>query len=651
MANDSDTIKEAREAFELCEDAESENREQALDDLKFARLGEQWPEGVKKSREEEKRPCLTINRMPAFIRQVVNDARRNKPAIRVHPVDSNADVETAKVLDGLIRNIEASSNADAAYDTAIDFAVSCGIGYFRVDVDYAEDDSFDLDLRINRISNPFSVYRDPRSTAVDSSDWNLAFVTEMLPKDDFEKLYPDVDPGDWDANSKDTENDTWISSDSVRVAEYWTRDEVEKEICLMSNGEVLDADVYEKQREYYEVNGIFPETHRMTKSHRVTQRLLGGSDVLSKKEWAGRYIPIIPVYGEEVVVGEKRHFMSLIHFARDSQVMYNYWRTATAELVALAPKTPWIGPAGAFVTDADKWATANISTHPYIEYDGQVPPQRQAFAGVPAGALQEALNSSDDMKAVMGMFDASLGERSNEVSGRAIMARQREGDISTFHFIDNMTRAIRHAGKCLIDLIPHVYNEARIIRVLGEDEQSQAVQINQPMQVNQQMPINQQMPDEPEPRIYDLTTGRYDIIVKAGPSFTTMREEAATQMMELLRAFPQAAPVIGDIVARNLDWPGAEEISERLKQLIPGGMGQDDQAMAAVQAQLQEAIEQVKTLIRDRQLVEQKNTIDAEKVVVDKYKAETDRMEAMADIEKERLTTGDRPEFQPHSII
>ena len=647
MANDSDIIKEAREAFELCEDAESENREQALDDLRFARLGEQWPEGVKKSREDEHRPCLTINRMPAFIRQVVNDARRTKPAIRVHPVDSNADIETAKVLDGLIRNIEASSNADAAYDTAIDFAVSCGIGYFRVDVDYAEDDSFDLDLRINRISNPFSVYRDPRSTAVDSSDWNLAFVTEMLPKDDFEKLYPDVDPGDWDADSKDTADDTWISSDSVRVAEYWTRDEVEKEILLMTNGEVLDADVYEKQREYYEVNGIFPETHRMTKSHRVTQRLLGGSDVLSKKEWAGRYIPIIPVYGEEVVVGEKRHFMSLIHFARDSQVMYNYWRTATAELVALAPKAPWIGPTGAFVTDADKWATANISTHPYIEYDGQVPPQRQAFAGVPAGALQEAPNSSDDMKAVMGMFDASLGERSNEVSGRAIMARQREGDISTFHFIDNMTRAIRHAGKCLIDLIPHVYNEARIIRVLGEDEQSQAVQINQPMQINQQMP----MPDEPEPRIYDLTTGRYDIVVKAGPSFTTMREEAATQMMELLRAFPQAAPVIGDIVARNLDWPGAEEISERLKQLIPGGMGQDDQAMAAVQAQLQEAIEQVKTLIRDRQLVEQKNTIDAEKVVVDKYKAETDRMEAMADIEKERLTTGDRPEFQPHSII
>ena len=249
MAKDSDIIKEAREAFELCEDAESENREQALDDLKFARLGEQWPEGVKKDREEEHRPCLTINRMPAFIRQVVNDARRNKPSIRVHPVDSNADIETAKVLDGLIRNIEAASNADAAYDTAIDFAVSCGIGYFRMDVDFAEDDSFDLDLRINRISNPFSVYRDPRSTAVDSSDWNLAFVTELLPKDDFEKQYPDVDTGDWEADSKDTEDDTWINSDSVRVAEYWTRDEVEKEILLMTNGEVLDAGIYQKQLE------------------------------------------------------------------------------------------------------------------------------------------------------------------------------------------------------------------------------------------------------------------------------------------------------------------------------------------------------------------------------------------------------------------
>jgi len=640
MAKKDDILEEAMEAFEQCEEAESENREQAMGDLKFARMGDQWPEDVKRERERQRRPCLTINRMPTFIRQVVNDSRQNKPSIRVHPVDSFADVGTAKVLDGLIRNIEVSSNADAAYDTAIDFAVSMGFGYFRVDVDFAQDDTFEMDLKIDRISNPFSVYRDPRSTAVDSSDWNVAFITELLPKDDFERQYPDAEVADFKADSKDMRDSVWFADDSVRVAEYWTRDEVEKEIILLTNGEVVDADVYEKQRDYYEINGITVNTTRPSKSHQVKQRLMTGGDILSEKEWAGKYIPIIPVYGEEVVVGEKRYFHSLIHFARDSQQMYNFWRTATAELVALSPKAPWVGPSGAFNTDADKWATANTATHSHIEYDGAVPPQRQPFAGVPAGALQEALNSSDDMKSVMGMFDASIGQRSNEVSGVAINSRKRESDVSTFHYIDNMSRAIRHAGRILVNLIPHVYNDARIIRVLGEDQEAQTVPVNQPIE----------MPNE-EPRVFDLTTGRYDVTVKAGPSFTTQREEAATQMIELLRAFPQAAPFIGDIVAKNLDWPGADEIAERLQKLLPENVQQPDAQLMQMQQQLQQAAAQIESMIKDRQLVEQKNVIDASKVEVDKYKAETDRMEAVMKAEENQLQSPAMPEFQPHSII
>ena len=548
-----DIIADAKDAFAECEDAESENRNWALEDLRFARLGEQWPDKVKKQREDEGRPCLTINRLPSFIRQVVNDARQNKPSIKVHPVDSGADVETAKVIDGIIRNIEYTSNADTAYDTAIDFAASCGFGALRVAIDYTRDDSFDTDLIIKRVSNPFTIYRDPRSEEADSSDWNVSFVTEMMDKDEFIKKYPDSEVSDW-AGDKD---DDWLSDDRVRIAEYWTRSEVEKQIFLLSDGMIVDEQMYLANKELFEVSGIKIVNQRITKSYKVMQHMVGGDQVLGEPvEWLGRYIPIIPVYGEEINVEGKRYFLSLIRQAKDAQQMYNFWRTATTELVALAPKAPWVGPTGFAKTDS-RWDTANTQSHQYLEYDGNTPPIRTPFAGVPAGALQEALNASDDMKSIMGLFDASLGAKSNETSGKAIMARQREGDISTFHFIDNMTRSIRHTGRILLDLIPYNYNKERVMRIMGEDGAPSTVTVNQQVQQENGEVIN----------VYSLTSGKYDLTVKSGPSFTTRREEASAQMMELLRVFPQAAPVVGDLLAKNLDWPGADEIAERLQKM------------------------------------------------------------------------------------
>ena len=652
MSNE-DKLKDIREAFKVCEEAEASNRHQAMDDLEFGRMGIQWPEEVKRQRERDRRPCLTVNRMPSFIRQIVNDARMNKPAIKCVPVDSFADVETAKVLNGLIRQIEVNSNADSAYATAIDDAVSMGWGYFRVDIDFARDDTFERDIKIDRIMNPFSVYRDPRSTAVDSSDWNMCFVTELLTHDEFEANYPDAEKTDFESQSFEQRDNLWYTDETVRVAEYWSREEVDKEIILMSDGQILTKDVFETQREFMEVSGILPVQSRMSKATKVKQCVVTGSEILSEIEWSGRYIPIVPVYGEEVVVGENRNFHSLIHFAKDSQQMYNFWRTAASELVALAPKAPWVGAVGSFNTDQAKWATANSTNHAYLEYDGAQAPQRQPFAGIPAGAIQEALTSSDDIKSVIGMFDASLGNMGKEVSGKAIAARQKEGDVSTYHFIDNLSRAIRHAGRIIVDLIPSVYTEARVLRVLGEDEETSSVQVNQPIQIE----------GEPEPGIYDLTTGKYDVVVKLGPSFTTQRQEAAEQMMLLVQQFPQAAPIIGDLIAKNLDWPNADEMADRLQKLLPPELKGSNPEAEQLKMQLTEATAIIQQLQADRTIYEQKNQIDAnkvaldaEKVVVDKYRAETDRMEGLAKVNKdapplqaEQITSS--KEFLPHSII
>ena len=347
MADDDDIIEEAKAAFERCDENESDNRENALADLKFGRMGEQWKEVDEEQRSQEGRPSLTVNRMPTFIRQIVNDARLNKPSIKVHPVDDKGDPETAEILNGIIRNIEVQSKADIAYDTAIDSAVSNGFGYFRIDIEYARDDSFEQDIVINRIANPLTVYGDPASTAADSSDWNVAFVTEMMRKDLFEAEYPDAEAVDWEALRADDNARLWFESDGVRLAEYWVRDEITRTLLRLSSGEVMYEDDFSPNQEFFAQAGITVEADRQVPSHKVVQHLITGAEVLETTEWVGRYIPIVPVYGDEVNVEGRRYFQSLIHFAKDSQRMYNYWRTAATELVALAPKAPFIGPEGA----------------------------------------------------------------------------------------------------------------------------------------------------------------------------------------------------------------------------------------------------------------------------------------------------------------
>jgi hypothetical protein len=342
-----------------------------------------------------------------------------------------------------------------------------------------------------------------------------------------------------------------------------------------------------------------------------------------------------------VDVEGKRQFRSLIREAKDAQRNFNYWRTMATEMIALAPKVPFIGVEGAFDSDMAKWATANTHSHAFITHKrGTEAPQRQPFASMPAAELQLALSASDDMKAVMGIYDASLGARSNETSGRAIMARQREGDVATFHFQDNMARAIRHAGRILIDLIPHVYDRERIIRTIGEDGTQKAVPLKQetPVMDNNGKPV---MGEDgvPMTRIYDLAAGKYDLTVATGPSFTTRREEAAAQMTEMVRAFPDAAPVIGDLIAKNLDWPGADEIAERLKAINPALQAQNNGGIPPeMQQQIQEGMMRLQQLEQENAALKADKSVEMEKIAVDRMKTQVEAMKVQT--EAAQMQTG-----------
>jgi hypothetical protein len=643
--DDEKVLTAARDDYKRARDTWNENQELAREDLQFARLGKQWDTQVEQQRRREARPCLTFNKMPAFIRQVVNDARQNKPSVKVHPQDSGADKRVAEIYDGLIRNIETTSDADVAYDTAIEHAVGQGFGFWRINTAYTCDDAFDQDIVVERISNPFTVYGDPRSTAADSSDWNVAFIITTLSKDEFERDYPDAERVDWEFDFADCPE--WLDGEDVVIAEYWTRAKVKKEIVALSDGSIIDTGELEANPEQFAGLEVVGKP-REVESYKVTQRLMTGAEVLKKVDWAGKYIPIVPVYGDEVIdENGKRHFRSLIRDAKSAQQMFNYWRTTTTELVALAPKAPWVGEEKAFSIDPN-WDSANTASHSKLMVpNGAQYPQRQPFSGVPAGALQEALNANDDMKAIIGIYDASLGARSNETSGKAIMARQREGDVSTFHFIDNLSRAIRHGGRILLDLIPKVYSTERMIRVLGEDLNPQTVMVAPTGQAATPIPGHpgpQMQPNgDPAPgqslagHIYDLAAGKYDLTVASGPSYTTRRAEASDLMLQMMQAAPQVVPLIGDLWVEQQDMPMADKIAARLKAALPPNIqGQQQGIPPEIQQQMQQGMQMIQQLQQENAQLQAalkdkggELQVKAQANQIHGYEAETHRIIAM----------------------
>jgi hypothetical protein len=576
--NDEQLLAEIRERFALAEEAESEIRIVALEDLKF-RNGEQWDEDIRQDRQRQRKPCLTVNKLPAHIKQICNDQRQNRPAIQVSAVEDN-DTETAEVYQGIIRGIENASNAATAYDTAFEGAVTHGFGYFRV-VTEREAKSFDQDICIKRIRNPFSVYFDPSCTEPDYSDAQFCFVVDRMPISKFKREFPKAQAsrnGFEFAGTGDRQTD-WINGDGVRVAEYFYVDTKPREIVLCDNGQVYWADEVPAD--------CNPLQKRMSEETVIRWVKTNGHEILESETWPGKWIPVIPVLGDELDVDGKRELAGIVRHAKSPQQMYNFWASAETELIALAPKAPWIAAEGQIEGYEHIWDNANNRNFAVLPYKpttiGQElvpPPQRNHVEPAVAAITQARMLASDDLKATTGIFDAALGNQSNEKSGRAILARQQESDTSNFHFADNLTRAIRHLGRVLIDLIPKIYDTPRVMRILGKDDQERTVRINEAF-----------IDESGVEKIYDLSTGKYDVTVSVGPSYGSKRQHAAEAMLELTQAVPQLMAIAGDLMVSNMDWPGAKAIAERIKKTLPPELAEDDKKMPVppqVQAQLQQ---------------------------------------------------------------
>jgi Skp family chaperone for outer membrane proteins len=585
--SDESVIEEARERFEQAKDGASDNRQSFKEAIAFV-AGEQWDDKLKKAREGQGRPCLVLDRLTTHINQIVNDQRQNKPQIKVHPVDDFGDVKTAEVFDGLIRHIERVSNATTAYETAGFTQVAGGVGYWRILTDYIDDTAFEQDICIERVTNPLSIYFDPEAKEQDGSDGDFAFVIDEMPRKKFEKLYPKAKTDSWPGMS-DTKG--WYSEDTVRIAEYFRIVKEDVTLCQLADGSIVEKDDMPVDAECI--------AERPGKSRKVEWYKLGGRAVVDKREWVGKWIPIVRIVGNEIDQSGKLSYTGLTDRMMDAQRAYNYWNSVVTETVALQPKAPYIGAKGQFKGVEGRWANANNSNPSYLEYEpvelnGSVlpAPNRVPPPLVPQGAIQAVQLAAEDMQWISGQHAAQMGAPSAESSGRAIMAKERQGQTSTYHYVDNLARGIRHTGRILVDLIPKVYDTARVVRVLGDDGASDAAHIDP------QMPGSMakiQTPDGIQ-KIYNLNVGRYDVAVAVGPSYLSKRQESVEAMTQLLQANPAMWQIVGDLYLRNQDWPGAQQMADRLAKTVPPELqatgddeGQEKQQIAQMQGALQQA--------------------------------------------------------------
>jgi hypothetical protein len=634
---DSDIISAAKDCLEKFQSRESDNIRRAEDAIRF-RAGEQWPDGIKRDREDQSqdggpRPCPVLDKTNQYVRQVINEERQNRAAIKVRPVDDKSDKEVAEVLTGIVRHIEDSSNALDAYTTAGEHAIDGGWGFFRIVTEYCDDLSFDQDIRIKRIPNRFSVALGPH-TEPDGSDVKEAVVWEDVPIKIFEAQYPK-------AKVDGFEDDSWNDEETIRVAEYFLIKPESVKIHMLPDGSVVTDDELDQ----------FPDIEiiqsRTTSINRVKWYKITAQEILDTKDIVGKYIPIIKVIGNELVMPDgKIRLSGMIEQMMDPQRLHNYAVAGFIENVALSPRAPWTGAAEAIKGYEDDYANANRRNITLLQYNhlddagNPLPaPQRTQPAGIPVGWATLIPTTEHGIQGSVGMYGSSVGDEGKERSGIALQEQKSQGMVGNFHFPDNLSRSIQHCGRILVSWIPNIYDTERVARIIGEDSTVNSAYLN-PDQEQAVMPRLDQM-GQKIGLIYNLNIGKYDVTVSTGPSYTTKRQEAFDIQTQIIQARPDLMNVIGDIVFSNMDAPGADKISDRLKKMLPPQLQEPEEGEGEPQIDprmrmMMQQIEQAGQEIAQRGQVLQQAQAEIEKQAMEVGADKTELDAAKVKLESER---------------
>lgn len=611
-----DLLVRIRERYKAMTEADQDNRRRAMDDIKFALIpGEQWE--LKQKEARGLRPCYEFNKIRVTGKRIVNDMRANRPQGKVRAVE-DGDKAASEALEGIARNIWHVSDGDTVIDYAGEYQVFGGMGAWRVVLDYADDDAFEQDIRVEPLRNPFCLYSDNTASDPikrDAMDW---IVTDRISKNSYERKYPNAEVIDWESSEFDDE-DEWVSENSVRICEYWYKEPVERTLLLLSDGKtVREEDLTPEDIAAMSAAGIKVVKSRVAQAYDIYMCIASGEAILEgPTKYVGKEFPFVVVYGEWVVIDGKPQWCGITRFAKDAQRSYNVSRTAITETIAAAPQAKYLATPDQLAGLESTWATAHKENMPFLLYNPDMkspgPPQRMGGAEVPVALIQESQIASEEIKAVTGIFDASLGKQSNETTGIAIRARQAQGEIATFNYADNMAKGIKRTWEILVDLIPKIYDTQRTVRVLGVDGAEKYLTINGP--------------DPKTQEIRDITHGKYDVAVTTGPGFSTQREMAAEIYTQMVQANPAIFPIAGDLIFKAMDLPYSDKMAERMKAMLPPQIqqmeSQGKEIPPEAQAVMMQAQQALQMAEQQSQLVQQAaQEVQSDQQASEKAKAE-----------------------------
>lgn len=639
-------VEEARERFDRTSEFEGSWRPKFINDLKFAHAdsdnGYQWPNAIRRARDVDTRPCLTMNIVRQHNLQIVNEAKRNKSEPKVIPLGNGATAESAEVVRALIRHIGHQSNAQAARTTAREFQVAGGIGWWRIVTDYEGPDSFDQEIFVRPVQDPLSIYMDPDCQQKDCSDGKFAFVFDVVTKVEFEKAYPEISmPGPTPLGLGSMDSD-WIAEDHIRVCEYFRKvPKADKLVSFLHGGQRRQIRHSKLPSNLRKKILDDPQTRiRSVFDDEVEWYLIAGQTVVDQTIWPGRWIPLIRCIGEETMIDgildRKGHTRAM----KDAQRMYNYNASAEVEFVALQGKTPWVAPAKAIEGYETYWNTANNQNHsvlPYNDVDDenperQIAPPQRTQPPTSAPAFQMGMETAfNQMMMTSGQWQNQMGMGGNERTGRAIAERQEQSDTSVFHFQDNFEDSLRYEAKQLIDLFPKVYDTKRVKKILADDGVSMEVVIDPGSR--QAYLAEQGHQNDIIRRVFNPTLGLYDIAPTFGPAYGSRRKETSDALTLILTQAPGLTGIIGDLLLRSLDFEEAQEAALRLKRMVPPmALGQGpSQSEQQLQAQVQHLTGLLSKVLQDHAKDRLKLVGKGEMRDIDAYNAETARFKALAD--------------------
>jgi hypothetical protein len=613
-------VADMRSEYQADVDYDRINRYEAIDDLRFA-AGEQWDPVVLQQRKSL--PCLVINTIPQFTAQLVGDWRESRKAIKVVPSD-NDDTDVASVREDLVRNIEMQSRADRSYDQAFESMIQCGDGCFKVNVEYSRDDVFDQDIYIRPVEDVMATVWDRFSVDPTGRDARRVFVDDRIPKDEFTRKWPKAAGGSELLDVDKIDRVTmagWMDENSYRVTEYWRMIERQKTLALFENGKMYEIDE-SNMEEVIHANGPPVKTRIVWCRYAQMHYCTGWTVLAGPYEYRLNRLPIIRMSGRVVNISGRRVRYGLVRFMKDPSRLKNFWRSIAAEQLGYAPKAQWLATQSAVEGRQEAFRKAHLTRDPLlIVNDEAIIGQNIQRIEPPApqnAIFQEVAMNTQDMKDVSGIQDASLGIRSNETSGKAIMSRQHEGDIASQTYYDNADAALLEAGDVINQLIPQIYDGTRVVRLIGKDESIKFQRINDPM----------------DPHAVDLGIGKFDVALSTGTSYTTRRVEAAQAMMEAIQVYPELMQIAGDLVVKAQDWPGADELAERLQKTVPPQfLKPEDQQKLQPPPVSPQVVEQMKQMLAQLQQentsLKLDKTLEFKKLEIQSYDSTTKRIMAL----------------------